>query len=163
MPSPEDDVCHLVHECRQRVRDEIFKGGEVRGAHRSGTEWAAATILGYTVAAYVAYFTVPNVLTGELAFLLGPYGDLGTVLTSSWRGGGAGLLLGLGGAWVGLTVQHCGNHGAMSTKPWLNNFYGLCNDAVGASSLMWRYHHQVCAGSDATFICRVRRGTVWGD
>ncbi len=54
-----------------------------------------------------------------------------------------GMFLGLAGAWIGLTVQHCGNHGAMSTKPWLNNFYGMCNDVVGASSLMWRYHHQV--------------------
>jgi fatty acid desaturase (delta-4 desaturase) len=40
-------------------------------------------------------------------------------------------------------VQHCGNHGAMSTKPWVNNLMGLTDDLTGGSSLMWRYHHQV--------------------
>jgi fatty acid desaturase (delta-4 desaturase) len=54
-----------------------------------------------------------------------------------------GSLLGLAGAWIGLTVQHCGNHGAMSTKTWVNKFMGLCDDLIGGSSLMWRYHHQV--------------------
>ena len=50
---------------------------------------------------------------------------------------------GLGGAWIGLTVQHCGNHGAMSTRAWVNKALGLCDDLIGGSSLMWRYHHQV--------------------
>ena len=52
-------------------------------------------------------------------------------------------LPGLAGAWIGLTVQHCGNHGAMSTSPAINGLLGLTNDLVGGSSLMWRYHHQV--------------------
>jgi hypothetical protein len=56
-----------------------------------------------------------------------------------------GTLLGLAGAWIGLTVQHCGNHGAMSTKTWVNKALGLCDDLIGGSSLMWRYHHQVSA------------------
>jgi fatty acid desaturase (delta-4 desaturase) len=56
-----------------------------------------------------------------------------------------------------VTIQHCGNHGAMSTLPLVNNLLGLCNDLIGGASLMWRYHHQVlymlrvlgarCAGS----------------
>jgi hypothetical protein len=32
--------------------------------------------------------------------------------------------------------------GAMSTSPLVNNLMGLCDDLVGGSSLMWRYHHQ---------------------
>ena len=40
-------------------------------------------------------------------------------------------------------MQHCGNHGAMSTKAWVNKAMGLCDDLIGGSSLMWRYHHQV--------------------
>ena len=40
-------------------------------------------------------------------------------------------------------MQHCGNHGAMSTNATLNAFYGLCADLTGGSALMWRYHHQV--------------------
>jgi hypothetical protein len=51
------------------VRNEIFQGSEVKGAHRSGTEWAAATILGYACAAYALYFTSPNIVTGERALL----------------------------------------------------------------------------------------------
>ena len=50
---------------------------------------------------------------------------------------------GLGGAWIGLTVQHCGNHGAMSTNAQVNGLLGTCDDLIGGSSLMWRYHHQV--------------------
>jgi fatty acid desaturase (delta-4 desaturase) len=52
-------------------------------------------------------------------------------------------MLGLAGAWIGLTIQHCGNHGAMSPKAWVNNALGLTDDLIGGSSLMWRYHHQV--------------------
>jgi fatty acid desaturase (delta-4 desaturase) len=51
---------------RRRVRDEIFKGSEIKGAHRSGTELAAATILGYAVCAYAAYFLMPNPITGAV-------------------------------------------------------------------------------------------------
>lgn len=90
---------------------------DAQGAHRSGSEWAGLAILSYAAAAWTLYATAPNVLTGAL--------------------------LGLGGAWIGLTVQHCGNHGAMSTSPLVNNLMGLCDDLVGGSSLMWRYHHQV--------------------
>jgi len=39
-------------------------------------------------------------------------------------------------------VQHCGNHGAMSTRPAVNRALGLCNDLIGGSSLLWQYHHQ---------------------
>ena len=35
-----------------------------------------------------------------------------------------GALLGLTGAWIGLTVQHCANHGAMSTSPAVNGLLG---------------------------------------
>eukprot|EP00879_Flechtneria_rotunda_P004166 GHRR01004414.1.p1 GENE.GHRR01004414.1~~GHRR01004414.1.p1 ORF type:complete len:283 (+),score=76.58 GHRR01004414.1:1105-1953(+) len=31
----------------------------------------------------------------------------------------------------------------MSTQAWVNGLYGLCDDLIGGSSLMWRYHHQV--------------------
>jgi len=92
-------------------------GREAQGAHRQGSEWAAVIIVGYWCLAYSLYAGMPNLVTG--------------------------ILLGLGGAWLGLTVQHCGNHGAMSTKVWVNKFLGLMDDLSGGSSLMWRYHHQV--------------------
>jgi len=69
--------------------------------------------------------------------------------------------VGLAGAWIGLTVQHCGNHGAMSTSPLVNKAMGLTDDLIGGSSLMWRYHHQVRILSQCLYTyspcCRFRR------
>jgi fatty acid desaturase (delta-4 desaturase) len=114
-PYPNDS--ELYNAIRERVRREVFKGQDNKGAHRSGSEGAALAVLGYAVAAYALYSYACNPLTG--------------------------FLLGLAGAWIGLTIQHCGNHGAMSTKTWVNKALGLTDDLIGGSSLMWRYHHQV--------------------
>jgi hypothetical protein len=84
---------------------------DAKGAHRTGSEWAALTIISSSIVAYTLYAMSPNVLTGTL--------------------------LGLAGAWIGLTIQHCGNHGAMSTNTWVNNAMGLTDDLIGGSSLMW--------------------------
>jgi hypothetical protein len=95
---------------------QVFDGAK-NGEHRKGSEWVAGCVLGFAAAAYMVYAAAPGV----------------------W----AGALLGCAGAWIGLTIQHCGNHGAMSTKPWVNNALGMGMDLIGGSSLMWRYHHQV--------------------
>jgi hypothetical protein len=34
----------------------------------------------------------------------------------------------------------------MSTSPAINLALGSCDDLIGGSSLMWRYHHQVTEG-----------------
>ena len=73
----------------------------------------------------------------------------------------AGALLGCAGAWIGLTIQHCGNHGAMSTKPWVNNALGMGMDLIGGSSLMWRYHHQVRTLRHVRRVCLLLAGEVW--
>lgn len=85
------------------------------------SEWAAAVILAYAVLSGSLYLADTNIVSGAL--------------------------FGLAGAWIGLTIQHCGNHGAMSTNTAVNNFMGLCNDIMGGSSLMWRYHHQARCGA----------------
>ena len=64
---------------RTRPAAQLF-GGQAHGAHRQGGNWAIAAILGYAAAAYTLYAALPGALTGAL--------------------------LGLGGAWIGLTVQH---------------------------------------------------------
>lgn len=114
-PYPNDSELYVT--IRERVRKEVFKGEEAKGAHRSGSELAALTILGYAALSYSLFVYDTNILTGAM--------------------------FGLAGAWIGLTVQHCGNHGAMSTNPVVNNLMGLTDDLSGGSSLMWRYHHQV--------------------
>ncbi|GBF97145.1 hypothetical protein Rsub_10332 [Raphidocelis subcapitata] len=115
--SPYPNDSEVYNAIRDRVRAEVFKGQDSKGAHRSGSEGAALAVLGYAAAAYALYVSAPSALTGAL--------------------------LGLGGAWIGLTIQHCGNHGAMSTNAAVNGLLGVCNDLIGGSSLMWRYHHQV--------------------
>jgi fatty acid desaturase (delta-4 desaturase) len=37
----------------------------------------------------------------------------------------------------------------MSTNATVNKLMGVCDDLIGGSSLMWRYHHQVGAGGHA--------------
>ena len=51
---------------RERVRKEIFKGQDAKGAHRTGSEGAALAILGYATAACAAYLTDTNIVTGAL-------------------------------------------------------------------------------------------------
>jgi fatty acid desaturase (delta-4 desaturase) len=51
--------------------------------------------------------------------------------------------MGVCGAWLGLTLNHAGNHGALTRTGALNAVYGFANDLIGGSSLVWRYHHQV--------------------
>ncbi len=51
---------------RARVRREVFRGTEVAGAHRSGSEGAVAAVLGFAAAAYAAYFCAPGFASGAL-------------------------------------------------------------------------------------------------
>jgi fatty acid desaturase (delta-4 desaturase) len=64
--SPYPNDSDLYNTIRDRVRKEVFKGQEIKGAHRSGSELAAATILGYAVAAYSLYLWDSNLVTGSL-------------------------------------------------------------------------------------------------
>jgi hypothetical protein len=48
------------------VKKEVFKGSEVKGSHRSGSELAAAAILGYAASAYALYTWDANPITGVL-------------------------------------------------------------------------------------------------
>lgn len=52
---------------RERVRREVFKGQDAKGAHRTGSEGAALAILGYATAACAAYLFDTGLVTG--AFL----------------------------------------------------------------------------------------------
>ncbi len=51
------------------MRKEVFKGGDAKGVHRSGSEGAAMAVLGYTAASYALFINGPNVLTGAHAGL----------------------------------------------------------------------------------------------
>lgn len=115
-PSPRPNDSEFYNAVRDRVRNELF-GGQKHGAHREGGNFATLAVLGSAALAYAVYSAVPTFLSGAL--------------------------LGLTGAWIGLTLQHCANHGAMSNSVVVNKLLGVTDDLVGGSSLMWRYHHQV--------------------
>ena len=114
--SPRPNDSPLYNNIRNRVREELFPE-EGKNKHRMGGDHATIAILSFAAFAYGVYATIPGFLSG--------------------------CLLGLAGAWIGLTIQHCANHGAMSPSPAVNGVLGLTNDLIGGSSLMWRYHHQV--------------------
>mmetsp|Transcript_103557 Transcript_103557/g.167018 ORF Transcript_103557/g.167018 Transcript_103557/m.167018 type:complete len:425 (-) Transcript_103557:293-1567(-) len=50
-------------------------------------------------------------------------------------------LLGFFMALVGLAIQHDANHGGVSPKGWVNQFWGYTQDWIGGSALLWRHHH----------------------
>lgn len=52
------------------------------------------------------------------------------------------ILLGLVSGRLGF-IMHCGNHCSASRSPFVNILMGLCMNLIGASSLIWRYQHQV--------------------
>ena len=66
--SPYPNDSDFYNTVRERVRAEVFKGTEIKGAHRSGSEGAALTILAYAGLAYSLYTWDATPLTG---FLLG--------------------------------------------------------------------------------------------
>lgn len=51
---------------RERVRREVFKGQDAKGAHRTGSGKAALAILGYAAAACGAYLFDTGLTTGVL-------------------------------------------------------------------------------------------------
>ena len=51
------------------------------------------------------------------------------------------LCLGILMALIGLCVQHDANHGAISPNGWVNFAWGLTQDWIGGSSLLWKHHH----------------------
>lgn len=63
--------------------------------------------------------------------------------TSMWALFGLCLVMGLGMAGIGLSIMHDANHGAYSTKPWVNNLLGMSLNLVGGHSMNWKIQHNV--------------------
>lgn len=53
------------------------------------------------------------------------------------------LLLGLAQAWIGLNVQHDGNHGAAGgrNRIWINDLFGFGADFIGGCKWLWMEQH----------------------
>ncbi|MBL7859103.1 MAG: acyl-CoA desaturase [Cyclobacteriaceae bacterium] len=68
---------------------------------------------------------------------------LGGVFSSIWVMYLLWAIMGLGMAGIGLSIMHDANHGAYSTKPWVNNLLGFSMNLVGGSAFNWKVQHNV--------------------
>lgn len=68
---------------------------------------------------------------------------LSGVATQGWMLYGLYVIMGLGTAGIGLSIMHDANHGAYSSKPWVNNLLGLSLNLVGGHALNWKVQHNV--------------------
>ena len=91
----------LLAPGRERVRKEVFKGTEVKGAHRSGSEGAALAVLSYAAATYALYMYDTSPLTGALLGELRRRQGLQLCLAGGgWRGVWMGAPLARRALWV---------------------------------------------------------------
>lgn len=53
------------------------------------------------------------------------------------------IVMGFGIAGIGLSIMHDANHGAYSSKPWINDLLGYSLNLVGANAFNWKIQHNV--------------------
>ncbi len=53
------------------------------------------------------------------------------------------LVMGAGTAGIGLSIMHDANHGAYSSKQWINDMMGYTLNLVGANAFNWKIQHNV--------------------
>ena len=64
-------------------------------------------------------------------------------ITSVWLLIPLVILMALGVAGIGLSVMHDANHGAYSSRKWVNNFIGYSMNLIGANAFNWKMQHNV--------------------
>jgi linoleoyl-CoA desaturase len=106
----------------QRV-NEYFKSNKI--SRNGNSEMVMKTIF-----MYLLYF-VPYALI------------LAGAVTSLWALFALCLVMGVAMAGIGLSVMHDANHGAYSSRPWLNNLIGYSLNLVGGNSFNWKVQHNV--------------------
>jgi linoleoyl-CoA desaturase len=65
------------------------------------------------------------------------------VVTNIWIMASLCFVMGIGTAGIGLSVMHDANHGAYSSKSWINNLVGYSLNIVGGNSFNWKVQHNV--------------------
>lgn len=106
----------------QRV-NEYFKSNAI--SRQGNAEMATKTI--FMFALYFIPYAI--ILTGLVANI--------------WLVLGLVILMGFGVAGIGLSVMHDANHGAYSSKSWVNNLIGYSLNLVGANAFNWKVQHNV--------------------
>ena len=65
------------------------------------------------------------------------------IVTGLWAMFALCVLMGIAIGGIGLSVMHDANHGAYSSKPWINNILGLSLNIVGGNAFNWKVQHNV--------------------
>jgi linoleoyl-CoA desaturase len=78
-----------------------------------------------------------------LAWFAGSWTLLVFAAASAWQAALCAVSLGLSIAAIGMGVQHDANHGAYSSRPWVNRLFSCSLDLMGVSSYIWRQKHNV--------------------
>lgn len=68
---------------------------------------------------------------------------LSGIVTSGWVMIALVVIMGFGLAGIGLSVMHDANHGAYSSKRWLNTLIGYSMNLIGANAFNWKMQHNV--------------------
>lgn len=106
----------------QRV-NQYFKSNNI-------SKHANAAMVFKTFVMFAIYFT--------------PYGLLlSGVLESDLSRWMAAIGMGLGMAGIGLSIMHDANHGAYSSKQWVNDLLGATLNLVGGHAFNWKVQHNV--------------------
>ena len=66
-----------------------------------------------------------------------------STVTGAWAMFALCVIMGIAIGGIGLSVMHDANHGAYSSKPWVNNLLGLSLNIVGGNAFNWKVQHNV--------------------
>lgn len=66
-----------------------------------------------------------------------------SIITSPWLLIASVVVMSFGLAGIGLSVMHDANHGAYSSKRWVNDLMGYSLNLVGANAFNWKMQHNV--------------------
>lgn len=64
-------------------------------------------------------------------------------VTNPWLVFALWVIMGVGIAGIGLSIMHDANHGAYSSKPWVNSFLGASLNFLGGNAMNWKIQHNV--------------------
>jgi linoleoyl-CoA desaturase len=113
------------HEFFDALKSSVDQYFQTTGIKKTGN-WKlylkTAILVPSAIAMYVVLLTVPM----HWALALGICGVLGFVLAT-----------------IGFNVMHDACHGSYSTRSWVNDFWGLSNNALGGNAFLWKLKHNI--------------------
>jgi linoleoyl-CoA desaturase len=78
-----------------------------------------------------------------MGWLTASYVSLVFFVTEAWQAVLVAISLGLAKAAVGFNIQHDGNHGSYSQRPWVNRMMSLTLDLLGGTAYYWHFKHNI--------------------